>query len=162
MSTHFTLAEEASVVEALAPAADAAGRNGAWVTLKNAYKAAIKVHIAQGNAATVELIVQQAQDVSGTGAKAIAENAKIWACLATDTSDALVAQPDGVTFTTDAALKNKIVVIQIDPATLDVANGFDCIRVQTGASNAANITEATYILTPLRYAGSPPPSAIAN
>jgi len=162
MSTHFTLPEEASIVEALAPAADAAGRSGAWVSLKNAYKAYVKAHIAQGNAATVELIIQQAQDVSGTGAKVITKNARIWACLATDTSDALVRQTDAVNFTTDAALKDKVVVIEIDPATLDIDGGFDCIRVQTGASNAANLTEAVYILTPLRYAGSPPPTAIAN
>lgn len=162
MSTHFTLPEEASIVDALPPAADAAGRNGAWVTLKNAYKAYIVAHIAQGNAATVELIVQQAQDVEGTNPKVITGNCRIWADLDTATSDALARQTDGVNFTTDAALKNKIVVIEIDPATLDNANGYDCIRVQTGASNAANITEATYILTPLRYKGAPPPTATVD
>jgi hypothetical protein len=35
-----------------------------------------------------------------------------------------------------------MVVFEIDPASLDVANGFDCVYLSTGASNAANITAA--------------------
>jgi hypothetical protein len=41
-------------------------------------------------------------------------------------------------------VKEKLVVIEIDPATLDQANGFDCVKVATGASNAANITTVLY------------------
>jgi hypothetical protein len=66
-----------------------------------------------------------------------------------------------VSYTTDAGVKNKIVVFQIDPATLDIANGFDCIVVKTGASNVANITQAVYLLDE-RYQQATPPTAIAD
>ena len=53
-------------------------------------------------------------------------------------------------------------VFEIDPATLDLAGGFDCLCVKTGASNAANITAASYILTAPRFAGATPPSAVVD
>jgi hypothetical protein len=161
MSTSFTLPEEAKIVGALKPAADAAGRNGRYVTLKNALKAYIVFHIDQGNAATIALSIQQAQAIAGTGVKAIT-TARWWAALDLATSDALVRQADGATFTTDAGVKEKVIVAEVDPATLDVANGFDCIRANTGASNVANITQAAYELTPLRYPAATPPSAVVD
>lgn len=161
MSTSFTLPEEAKVVGALKPAADAAGRNGRFVSLKNALKAFIILHIDQGNAATILISVTQASAVAGTGAKVIT-TARIWAAVDLSVSDALVRQADAANYTTDAGVKEKQVVIEIDPATLDVANGFDCIRVNTGASNAANITQAMYVLTPLRYPAATPPSVVVD
>jgi hypothetical protein len=54
-----------------------------------------------------------------------------------------VAQTAAATFTTSATTKVKRIVFEIVPEQcMDVANGFDCIAVSTGASNAANITEA--------------------
>jgi hypothetical protein len=157
----FTLPEQAKLVAALTPATDAAGRAGAWVELATAHKAYILVHVTQGNAATVALTIQQAKDTAGTGSKAITGNVRIYANADTGTSDTLVRQTDATSFTTDAALASKQVVLEVDPASLDGANGFSCIRVSTGASNVANLTEAQYLLTPLRYAGDPPPSATA-
>lgn len=162
MSTAFTLAQQAKIVSALAPAADAAGRTGAYVTLKNAHKAYVLVHLTQGNAATVAVSLVQATAVAGTSSKALGAVQRIWANADVSTSDTLTRQTDAASFTTDAALKNKQILFEIDPATLDSANGFDCIAVVTGASNAANITSAQYLLTPLRYEGDPPPSAIAD
>lgn len=52
------------------------------------------------------------------------------------------------TFTTSAAVTAKRVEFLIDPAALDVAGGFDCIRLTTGASNAANITSAFIVAVP--------------
>lgn len=160
MSSSFTLPQAGKLVAALKPAADAAGRAGAWVNLKNAHKAYILFHVDQGNAATIALTINQAQDVSGTGSKAITGNVRIWANADVSASDTLTRQTDATSFTTDAGVKQKQVVIEIDPATLDEANGFSCIQVVTGASNVANITEAQYLLMPLRFAGDPPPSAI--
>lgn len=158
MSYPFSLAQNAKLVEVLAPATDAAGRNGTGVSLKNAHKAYIVYHITQGNAATVLLTPQQCTAVAGTGAKAI-PTTRVWANLDTSVSDALVQATDALNYTTDAAVKNKIVVFEIDPASLDVAGGFDCIRANTGASNVANITQAMGLLVPLRYSETTPPSA---
>ena len=156
-----TLPEKYKIVEAIAPAADAAGRTGDYVSLKNVNLAYVVVHITQGNAATVALTIEQATAVAGTGSKAITVSVPIWSNLDTATSDTLVRRTDAVSYTTDAAVKNKIVIFQIDPATLDVANGFDCIVVKTGASNAANITQAMYVLDE-RYQQATPPAAITD
>lgn len=159
----FTLPENAKIVEALAPAADAAGRDASKaVSLKNYGKAWIVVHLTQGNAATVALTPMQATAVAKTGGKVLTNNTRIWANADTSTSDTLVRQTDAKNFTTDAGTKNKVVIFEINPDDLDVANGFDCVYVSTGASNAANITQAMYVLSDPRYAMSTPPSAIVD
>ena len=63
-------------------------------------------------------------------------------------SSALTKQTNAATFTTSAAVKNKVVVLQIDPGLL--TDGYEFIAVTTGASNAANITSAMLIVEP-RY-----------
>ena len=150
------------IVVALTPAADAAGRNGRWVSLKGFAKAGVIALVGQGNAATVALTIEQAKDVSGTGAKPLANAVPIAANQDAVAGDALVRQTAGVSFTTSAAVKDKVVVFDIDPALLDVNNGFDCIRVSTGASNAANVTSAVYQLMGQRYTGAASPSAVTN
>lgn len=156
----FTLPEQALPILALPPAADAAGRTSVYVSLANAHKAWALFQIAQGNAAAVQCSVLQATSVGGAGSKAIGTT-RIWADLDTATLDALIRQADAANFTTDAGLKNKLVVIEIDPEELDVADGFSCIAIETGASNAANITAGLIVLMPLRVNADPPPSALS-
>lgn len=159
----LTLPQQAKIVELLPPAADAAGRTSAIaVSLKNSGRVTIIAHITQGNAATVALTVQQASAVAKTGAKALTNPAKIWANLDTAATDTLVAQTDANSYTTDAAVKNKIVVIEVDADCLDVNNGFDCVLISTGASNAANITQAMAILHDQRFQSATPGSAILD
>jgi len=162
MAFNFSLPQNGHIAELLDPATDAAGRTGSYVTLKNCHKAWIVVHIQQGNAATIALSVNQASDVSGTGAKAITVATPIWSNLDTATNDTLTARTAAVSYTTDAGVKNKIVVFEISPADLDVANGFDCITVVTGASNAANVTQAMLYTYATRYQQATPPSNTVN
>jgi hypothetical protein len=157
----MNLAEQAKWVEGLPPAADASGRAGDYVSLKHYEGVWVVVHINQGHAATVALTPFQASAVAGTGEKAIPAVA-IWANEDCVTSDALVRQTDAANFTTSAAVKDKVVMFYIPATALDVAGGFDCVCVKTGASNAANITEASYILVGSRYAQATPPSAIVD
>lgn len=158
----ITIPQQMKVVEALAPAADAAGRSSDIVSLKNAGKVTIIATLTQGNAATVALTLMQAQDIAGTGAKALANTVPIWSNLDTAASDTLVRRPDAVSLTTDAGVKNKIVIFDVDASQLDVNNGFDCIYLTTGASNAANITQALFLLSDLRFGQATPPSAIID
>lgn len=158
----YNFASSAKLVELLPPAADAAGRSSDIISLKNATVATIIVSLTQGNAAPVALTLMQAQDVAGTGAKALANAVPIWANQDTAASDSLVRQADGVSFTTSGAVKNKQVVFHIDPANLDINAGFDCLYVTTGASNVANITGAVAILEGHRYQGASLPSAIID
>lgn len=159
----MTLPQVIKVTEALPPAADAAGRTAASaVSLKNYGRCYIKAHIAQGNAATVLLTPMQASAVAKTGGKVLTNNVPIWANLDTAATDTLVRQADAVNYTTDAGVKNKYVIFEIDPMLLDIAGGFDCVYISTGASNAANITEVEYLLTDPRYASQTLPSAIID
>jgi hypothetical protein len=132
-------------IHMLAPAADAAGRTSAYRSLKGCVKAEIWVYVDQGNAATILLSPLQATAVAGTGSKAISV-CRIWTKLDEASTD-FTKQTEAATYTTDAALKKKIVIFEIDPTkVLDVAGNFDCIAVSTGASNAANITSALLVL----------------
>ena len=151
MSHPFSLGQNFKLVMGAAPAADAAGRTATYISLKGAHKVTVLVQITQGNAATVTITPFQAKTVGAGSEKALTNNVAIYANLDTAASDTLVRQTDGVAYTTDAGLKNKIVIFEIDPASLDINNGFRDLTVKTGASNAANITSVIYILGPNRY-----------
>src|ERR1700730_17771127 len=114
MARQFSLPAQLPPVSLLGAAADAAGRTSSYRSLKNALKAYIVAEVNQGNAATVQLSVLQAKDVSGTGSKAVA-NMPIWLVNDTSVSDALVAQAQAASFITDATLKDKLVVFEIEP-----------------------------------------------
>lgn len=151
----LSIPETAFPVDLLAPAADAGGRTSAiYPSLKNAHKAWIVVHITQGNAATIALTPVQGTAVAGTGSKVLTASVPIWANLDVAAASTQVKRTSAANYTTDAGVKNKIIVFEIDPAVcMDQANSFDCIGLTTGASNAANITSALLIIQP-RYPGA--------
>jgi hypothetical protein len=160
MARQFSMQAQFPPIDLLAPAADAGGRTSPYRSLKNALKAYIVVKMTQGNAATVLLSVLQASAVAGTGSKAVTA-VPIWSNLDTSVNDTLTARTAAVSYTTDAGVKNKIVIFEITPeACMDVANGFDCLAVSTGASNAANITEATLFILGSYQSASPPNSYV--
>jgi len=153
------LVNDCKIVSAISPATNASGITGDYVSLKNCLKAFVVVNITQGNAATIEIGINQATAVAGTSAAAIAKTMPIWSDLDCGASDTLVKRTAAATYTTDAALADKLVVFQVDPAIL--SSGFDCIAVTIGASNVANIVSAEYILEQ-RYLGESTPSAIVD
>lgn len=140
------------VLPILDPAADAAGRSSRAISLKN-YTGPVRLvcYVNQGNAAQVTFTPQQASAVAGTGAKAIPAvpvySAEDLANTTVPTRNAAAAS-----FQTSAATTPKKVEFIIDPASLDVAGGFDCLQVTTSASNAANITSAFIVAVP-KHAG---------
>lgn len=156
-----SLAEETVLASSLVPAADAGGRTGLYVNLKNCTGYAfISYYISQGNAATILLAPVQGIGVAGGSSKAIPA-VPIWLCNDAATSSAFVRQTDAVSYTTDATVKSKIVVFQIDPSKLDVLNLFNAVAAVTGASNAANITSA-FVVTNARYGQATGVNAQAN
>jgi hypothetical protein len=169
MARQFSLPEIIPPVALLTPAADAGGRTSRYVNLAKGDKAWIVCRVNQGNAATVQFTPLQAQDTSGTGSKAIS-NTRIWSDLNNGASDQFngpnttpvgsqIAQ--AANYTTDAGLQDKTVVFEISPQDcLDEANSFHTIAIQTGASNAANITAADiYVLH--RYQQANPPTILS-
>lgn len=162
MGVQYELPAVVKLAEALAPAADAAGRSGDWVSLKHATKLYVLVNITNGHATAVPITFQQAKDNSGTGAKALTGNLRIWANSDTAASDTLVAQTAAKTFSTAAAVKNVMVLFEVEPrVALDINNGFTHIQVVTGASNAANITQASYLAVPVTFQQETPLSITA-
>lgn len=158
----FQIPQDARIVDLLSPAADAGGRTSSvYVSLKNVQRAYIVAYLNQGNAATIALTPKQATAVAGTGSK-VTGNLRIWRNLDCSASDAFVRDTDAANYTTDAALKNKIVIFMIDPTDLDVAGGFDCIGLTTGASNVANITSAFMIVCEQRFGGANSPTVITD
>lgn len=154
MPTPLNLIDNAHPVQTLKPGADAAGRTGDYVNLKHAAKAFVAFHIDQGNAATIALSLVQATSSGGAGSKAVAVSMRIAASadVSAASGDILTEQTAAASFTTSAALKPKIVVFEVDPLVhLDVAGGYTWIAGVTGASNAANITQAMVWLSGLRY-----------
>ncbi len=93
-----------------------------------------------------------------TGSKVLTNNCPIWANLDCATVDYPSRRTDAKNYTTDAGTKNKIVVFQIDPELLDVANSFQSIGISTGASDVANLTSAMVFIEQ-RYAQVVPPAA---
>jgi hypothetical protein len=161
MPTSVPILAGAMIESLLAPAADAAGRTGIYKSLKNAHRASIIFHVNQGNAATILVTPLQASAVAGTGSKALSADCPIYVKL-DDAAGAWVRATDAKNYTTDAGVKVKYVRFDIDPSKLDLANGFDCISVSTGASNAANITSATLVIGPVRYVEEAAVAAIAD
>ena len=154
------LPEVTKIVEALTPQVGA-GVTGNYVSLKNVHRAFVVVHVGQADVAQMAITIEQAPDVAPTATKAITVVVPIWAnedCVASDT---LVRMPDAVNFTLSAVAAHKMVIFQIDPSTLDIAGGFDCITVKTGISHADNLTSAMYYLCE-RYQQATPPSAILD
>ncbi|WP_028578672.1 hypothetical protein [Desulfomicrobium escambiense] len=146
----MNISEHVKIVEAIAPQVGAA-ITGDYISLKKAGHVTVLVHVAQGHADPVAITIEQATVVAGTDSKVITNAVPIYLVADSATSDAWVRQTDDVDYTTSATLKHKLVAFEIDAASLDVANGFDCITVKTAASNALNVTSAVYLLSDLRY-----------
>jgi hypothetical protein len=157
---NFTLPENAKVLGVLKPATDAAGRTGRYVNLSLAHKAYLVFHVDQGNAATIAFDVVQASAAAGTGVKALTGVRRIWTNLDLATNDAYARQADALSFTSDAGVKEKLVIIEVAPSDLDLPNGFTYIAPRTGASNVANLTQCDVYLVPM-YPGATQPSYTA-
>lgn len=147
----MNLIENFQVVEAIAPTTGGSAMTGDYINMAKAGHVTVLVHVTQANAATSAITIEQATAVAGTSSKALATAVPIFLVADAATTDVWVAQTAAVSYTTSATLKHKLVAFEIDAEDLDVNNGFDCICVKVGASNAANIVAAQYICGKLRY-----------
>jgi hypothetical protein len=162
MARQYQMAAQFPPISLLKPAADAAGRISSFRSLKNALKAWIVVHMDQGAPNTVPLSILEASAVAGSDGKALTNACPIWADQDVAAAPTLVSQAAGTTFSTSAAVKEKIVIFEIVPeAHMDLANGFDCIAISTGASSASNITEAMLYMWGA-YEQATPPNAYVD
>jgi hypothetical protein len=134
-----------------------------YVSLKGYERATILIQV--DNATTVTggaITLKQATAVAGTSEKALAFSS-MWAntdCAAGDTLTETAVTSN--TFTTDTTdNKNLMYVIEVAADDLDVANGFDCIRVDS-LLMANAVGAVTYILHGARYASPVASAAITD
>jgi hypothetical protein len=155
------LSEQAKFVTGLAPVAP--GAAPAYVTMKGSNKCCILILVANGAApAGSAIALKQATAIAGTGVKPLPFT-NVRANLDTGASDALVDTPVvSNTFTTGGtAAKNLMYEITVDEASLDTANGFDCIRADAGAGTNVTVS-ILYILYPAKFGKSVPPTAVID
>ncbi len=163
-SLNASLAEQMKFVMGCAPAAlTSTAGDGDYVSLKNYRRCTIVIAVLNGSTVTGGAItLLQASDVAATGAKALAMT-RMWANTDCAASDSLVkTSVTSDTFTTNTTNSKQLMyVIEVLAEDLDVANGFDCLRVDS-ASMANAVASIVYILDGARYGGATPPAAITD
>ena len=159
-----SVAEQAKIVMGCAPAAlTSTAGDGDFVSMKNYRRLTILLPILNGSTVTGGAVtLLQAQDVAATGAKALAMT-RMWAntdCAASDTLTKTAVTSDTFTSGTTNS-KQLLYVIEVLAEDLDMANGFDCVRIDV-ASMANAVGAAIYLLDGARYGGTTPPAAITD
>ena len=124
-----------------------------YISLKNVHSAVAVFHFKQAVAHTTGIDPVQATNVAAGGVKAITNVIPIWANEDVAASSVLVRKTDAITYNLANDIKGKIVVMQIDPAGLDVAGGFDCLAFTIdNSAQATNFVSAMLYIVP-RYPG---------
>lgn len=160
---NLTLPQDFKIVDATAgPVTTNGGVTSDYVSLKNVHRAWIVVQLTQAVGHATSIAVRQATAVAGTGVKAITVAVPIWMNADTAASDTLVAQTAAVSQAVAADVKKKMVIFQVDPATLDLANSFDCLNFTVSdSSQATNFVCGVFVLY-MRYKQATPPAAITD
>jgi len=162
------LAEEAQIAAGFLPVDLAtAGASGDWISLKNFRHIAIVLFRAAGAVGEPAVItVQQAQDVAGTGAKALnftRVDTKSGADIFAVGQFTKVTQASANTYSAVGGAGNTqaIVLVEFNAEDLDVEGGFDCIRATIAdVGSTAQLAAMLYVLTQPRF--TPPSSAIVD
>jgi hypothetical protein len=161
------LADEIQIAAGVVPVNLATAANdGDWVSLKHYRHCAVVLFKGAGTAGEdPTLTMEQAQDVSGTGAKALTFtriDAKQGASLFTIGEFTRITQAAAATYTNLTLAEDlAILVVEFNAEDLDADGGFDCLRARIADVGAGSqIGAILYLLTDPRY--TPPPSAIVD
>jgi hypothetical protein len=150
--------EQAAFVQATGMAAlTGAAGDAAYVSMKGFRRATIIVDITNGTTVTgTAVTLKQATAVAGTGEKALAFTrmlANIDVAAGQAMTETAVASS---TFTSDTTNSKRLrYLIEVDSEQLDIAGGFDCLRVD-GAGGVNSTGQVSYILWGARYNGANP------
>lgn len=137
------------------------GITGKYVSMADALRAWLVVTLKQAVGFAEVVSLKQATAVAGTGVKA-GPTSVIWANEDCAGSDTWVRQTAGAAYTTAADIKVKKVIIEVDPAALDAAGGFDCVGwTASDSSQATNLASADWYIQP-RYPQTPNISVVVD
>lgn len=150
------LDEQAVLIQATSMVAlTGAAGDATYVSLKNFRRVTVIIDILNATTVTgTAVTLLQATAVAGTGEKPLGftrmlANTDVAAAPATYVETAVSSN----TFTTNATNSKRLrYIIEVDADSLDVANGFDCFRVNAD-STVASIGCVQYILWGARYNG---------
>ena len=134
---------------------------GDYVSMKNYTH--LTVIIVQGAWAggTPAVTLKQATAVAGTGEKALSFS-WYWQGTALTDDNYVKTAVSSDTFNLPATA-NTVTILEVDAASLDVDNGFDCVRVAVASPGAnADLIAVVYVLTGNRFPDADPPSAIID
>lgn len=129
------------------------------VSLKHAIRATVVVSLNQAVGHATAVSIRQATDVSA-GTNAAGPACAIWSnedCAATDT---LVKQTDAASYTVTNDVKKKMIVFEVDPATL--TDGYDCIYVSVADSSQATNFANIEAFIRSNFQRATPPAAITD
>lgn len=155
------LDEQAHLVQATSIAAlTGAAGDATYVSLKNYRRVTVIIDIANATTVTgTAVTLKQATAVAGTGEKALAftrmlANTDVGAGNApANYTETAVSNNTFTSSTTNS--KRLRYIIEVDAEQLDVANSFDCFRVDADSA-VASTGVVTYILWGARYSGASP------
>lgn len=144
--------EDTAFVSMTTPVTTNGGVTGDYISLKLAQGFVYMVcTFTQAVAHATGIDPVQASAVAGTGVKAITKTCRIWANSDLSLTSALTAQTAAITYNLANTAKNQKVIFEIDPAGLDVANGFDCLGVTVDDSSQATNFVNIELITKARY-----------
>lgn len=159
---NMRLLENAKIVVGAVPIdTTGAAVTGDYVSMKGYTHLTVIIMQGAWAGGTPAVTLKQATDVAGTGEKALSFT-KYFAGVAL-TDDLYAATTVSSDTYNLAATANTVNIIEVDASSLDVDNGFDCVRlgIATPGSNA-DLIAVLYVLTGTRYPSSDTPTAIAD
>lgn len=170
MNTNILGAEAMNIVPAIIPVNLATGANaGDWVSMKNYHRCTVLIFAAVGSASSdLTATMEQAQDVAGTGAKALnftRIDVKEAVSLLATGGWTTVEQAAGNTYVSLTNGESQMVyAIDFLGEDLDTDNAFDCLRLSIAQVGAAKVGCALYLMREPRNgsAASDLASAIVN
>ena len=139
-----------------------AAANGDFISLKNSHHVTIILQFGVSLVATPAITLSQATDVAGTGAKALAFVTS-WVNADTTSGDSFTKTTVASNTFDKSAASEQLIVIEVDGRSLDVENGFDCLRVNLASPGAnATLVSMLYIGSKLRHASTDPNEQITD
>jgi hypothetical protein len=111
----FSLVHKTPPQHSLAPAADAAGRTGAYVDSTRFHKLWAVFYVNQGNAATVACLADQRRRLSRHWCRRRAATVTIYTNLDGVAGTTYTKQTSAANYTTDAGVKVKVVILEFTP-----------------------------------------------
>jgi hypothetical protein len=146
------LPDQIAVIHGLGPVAPSSSTPD-YISLKDVRSVEAVITCLNGSGVTGSAItLVQAKAVAGTNATALAFTKYYKNEDPANSSVYTAANASSNTFTTTNTNSLTLIYrIPIDPASLDRANGFDCVRV--GTANAVNTTVSVHYIVKPAYAG---------